>query len=195
MCFAQTNFPRKTGVLDGGQGRGAGSTVVPADGDDVGARFGNARGNDADSGTGYKLYPDAGARIDSAKVVDQLGEVFDAVNVVVRGGRNQRRTGRGVADARDVFADFLRGELAAFTGLRALGHFDFKFLGVDEIIGGDAEAAGGDLLDFVGRGGLEAIGIGVFAAFAGITAATELIHRQREGAVGFRAEGAKRRGL
>src|SRR5260370_11927716 len=133
MCFAQTNFPRKTGVLDGGQGRGAGSTVVPADGDDVGARFGNARGNDADSGTGYKLYPDAGARIDSAKVVDQLGEAFDAVNVVVRGGRNQRRTGRGVAAARGVFPDFLRWEAAAVNWLRAPGHFAFSILGAAEI--------------------------------------------------------------
>src|SRR6266853_6943892 len=179
MCFAQTNFPRKTGVLDGGQGRRAGSTIVPADGNNVGARFGNARGNDADSSARNELYADAGARIDGAKVVDQLGEVFDAVNVVVRWRRNQRRAGSGVSDARNVLADFLRGELAALAGLGALRHFDFKFLGVDEIIGGDSEAAGGDLLDFVGRGGLEAIGIGVFAAFAGIAAAAELIHRER----------------
>src|SRR5260370_622354 len=195
MCFAQTNFPRKTGVFDGGQRRGAGSAVVPADGDDVGARFGNARSDDADSGTGYKLYADAGARVHGAKVVDQVSEVLDAVNIVVWRRRNQRRAWGGVADARDVFADLLRGQLAAFARFRALGHFDFKFLGVDEIIGGDSEAAGGDLLDFVGRGGLEAIGLGIFAAFAGIAAATELIHREREGAVGFRAEGAKRHGL
>src|SRR6266436_2302655 len=179
MCFAQTTFPTKTCVIDGGQMRRAGTTVVPADGDDVGTRFGNARGDDADASGGNQFYPDAGARIDGAEVVDQLGEVLDAVNVVVRRRRNQRRAGSGVADARNVLADFLRRQLAAFAGLRALRHFDFKFLGVDEIIGGDSEAAGGDLLDFVGRGRLEAIGIGVFAAFAGIAAAAELIHRER----------------
>src|SRR5260370_20433486 len=97
MSFATPNFPRKTGVFDGGTGRGAASAVVPADGDDVRARFGNARSNDADSGTGYKLYADTGARVHGAKVVDQLSEVFDAVNVVVRGRRNQRRAGGGVA--------------------------------------------------------------------------------------------------
>src|SRR5258708_33408811 len=96
MCFSQTNFPRKTGVFDGGQGRGAGSAVVPADGDDVCARFGNARGDDADSGTGYKLYADARARVHGAKVVDQLSEVLDAVNVVVGGRREHRPAGRGV---------------------------------------------------------------------------------------------------
>jgi hypothetical protein len=46
----------------------------------------------------------------------------------------------------------------------------------DEIVGGDAEAAGSDLLDFVGGGRLETIGLGIFAAFAGIAAATEFVH-------------------
>src|SRR5260370_11464463 len=181
MCFSQASVRRKTGSLDGGQRRGAGSAVVPADGDDVGGGFGNARSDDADSGTGYKLYADAGARVHGAKVVDQLSEVLDAVNIVVWRRRNQRRAWGGVADARDVFADLLRGQLAAFARFRALGHFDFKFLGVDEIIGGDSEAAGGDLLDFVGRRGLEALRLGLFAAFAGIAASSQLVHSVWEG--------------
>src|SRR5216684_1971855 len=82
MCFAQTNFPGETGVLNGGQGRRAGTTVVPTDGNDVRACFGNARSDDADSGTGYELNANARTGIDGAKVVDQLREVFDAVNVV-----------------------------------------------------------------------------------------------------------------
>src|SRR5712692_5641849 len=188
MCFAQPNFPGKTGVLDGGQWRRAGTAIVPADSDDVRARFGYARGDDADSGAGNEFYADAGAGIDGAKVVDQLREVFDAVNVVVGRRGNQRRAGSGVADARDVFADFFRGQLAAFTGFRALGHFDFEFFGVNEIVRGDTEAAGGDLLDFVGRSRLEAIGMGIFAAFTSIAPSTELIHCEREGAVCFGAE-------
>src|SRR5260370_36151203 len=125
MCFSQTNFRRKTGVFDGGQGRGAGSTVVSGDGDDVGARFGNARSDDADSGTGYKLYADAGARVHGAKVVDQLSEVLDAVNIVVWRRRNQRRALGGVADARGVFAYLLLGHMAAFDRVRALGPCEF----------------------------------------------------------------------
>src|SRR5204863_489594 len=76
MRFAQANFPGKTGVLDGGQRRRAGSAVVAADGDDVRARFGHARGNDADAGAGNEFYADARARIHGAQVVDQLREVF-----------------------------------------------------------------------------------------------------------------------
>src|SRR6267378_3873345 len=195
MCFAQPDFPGKTGVLDGGQWRRTGTAVVPADGDNVRARLGYARGNDADSGTGNEFYADARARIDGAQVVYQLREVFDAVNVVMWRRRNQRGARRGVPDARDVFADFLGGQLAALTGLRALRHLDFKFFGVDEIIRGDSETPRGDLLDLVGRGWLEAIGIGIFAALAGIAPATKLIHGQCQSAVRLRAERAERHRL
>src|SRR5216684_9169349 len=195
MSFAQPNFPGKTGVLDGGQWRRAGTTVVPADGDDVRACLGNARGNDAYTRAGNQFYADARARIHGAQVVDQLREVFDAVNVVMRRRRNQRSARRGVPDARDVFADFLGGQLAALTGLRALRHLDFEFFGVDKIIRRDAKTSRGDLLDLVGRGRLEAVGIGIFAAFAGIAPATKLVHRQRQRAVRLRDKRAKRNSL
>src|SRR5437762_6827145 len=180
MRFAQANFPGKTGVLDGGQRRRAGSAVVAADGDDVRARFGHARGNDADAGAGNEFYADARARIHGAQVVDQLREVFDAVNIVMRRRRNQRGARRGVPDARDVFGDFLGGQLSTLTRLRALRHLDFEFFGVDEIIRRDSKTSRGDLLDLIGRSRLEAIGVRIFAAFAGIAPATELIHRHSQ---------------
>src|SRR5256885_13930759 len=104
MGFAQSDFPGKTSILIGGQGRGAGTAVVPADGDDVRTCFRNARGNDADSGAGNEFYADTRARIHGAEVVDQLGEVFDTVNVVMRRwGNQQRGWGRG-AGGGGVFA-------------------------------------------------------------------------------------------
>ncbi len=51
------------------------------------------------------------------------------------------------------------------------------------------------MLDFVGGGGLEAIRVGIFAAFTGIAAATKLVHGQGQRAVGLRAERAERHGL
>src|SRR6266849_2399848 len=39
-------------------------------------------------------------------------------------------------------ADFARGQLAAFTGLRTLVNFDFEFFGVDKVVGGDAKSRG-----------------------------------------------------
>ena len=39
------------------------------------------------------------------------------------------------------------GKLAALAGLGALGHLDLQLVGVDQVVGGHAEAAGGHLLD------------------------------------------------
>src|SRR5262245_53532404 len=71
------------------------------------------------------------------------------------------------------------GELAAFTGLRALGHFDLQFLRVDEVKARDTEAARGDL--FNGAVARIAVGVqfvtgGIFAAFAGVALAADAVH-------------------
>ena len=184
--FAQTDFPGQAGIFDGGERRRAGATIVAADGDDVGAGFGDSGSDDADACAGNQFYADARARIDGAQIVNQLREIFDAVNVVMRRRRNQRSAGRGVANARDVRSDFFRGKLAAFAGLGALRHFDFEFLGVDQIVGSDAETAGSDLLDFVGGFGFVDPEIGIFAAFAGVAPAAELVHGESESACALR---------
>ena len=61
------------------------------------------------------------------------------------GGLDEHDAGHGVAQARDVGADFVAGELASFAGLRALRHFNFDFLRAGEIRGGDAEAPAGGI--------------------------------------------------
>ena len=43
----------------------------------------------ADAGLGDELHADAGLGIDLFQIVDQLGKVFDRVNVVMRWWRNQ----------------------------------------------------------------------------------------------------------
>src|SRR6267378_8545203 len=37
VCFPQSHFPRQPGIFDGGERRGSSSTIVPANGDDIGA--------------------------------------------------------------------------------------------------------------------------------------------------------------
>src|SRR5579885_352343 len=168
---------------------------MAADGDDASAGFGDARGDDAHTGAGDEFYADARVRIDGAQVVDELSEILDAVNIVMGRRGDEGRAGGGVANAGDVVGNFAGGELAAFAGLRALGHFDFKLFGVDEIAGGDSEAAGGDLLDFIGSVRLVAKDFRVFAAFAGVAAGAEEVHGFGEGAVRFGTERAERHGL
>ena len=58
--------------------------------------------------------------------------------------------------------NLVAGQLPAFTGLCALCHFNLDHIGIDQIFGGDTEAARCDLLDGRTHGiaighGLEAI--------------------------------------
>ena len=101
-------------------------------------------------------------RVRAAQVVDQLLEVLDRVDVVVRRRRDQADAGRRVAQPGDVVVDLVTGQLAALAGLGALRHLDLQLVGVDEVVRRDAEAAGGDLLDR--RAALVAVLVGGEAA-------------------------------
>ena len=94
--------------------------------------------------------------VDLLQVVDELRQILDRVDVVMRRRADQRHAGRRVAQLGDHLADLEAGQLAALAGLGALGDLDLELAAVVQILGRDAEAARGDLLD--GRGGVVAVG-------------------------------------
>ena len=147
LRFGEAQFPGDAGVLDGAERRSAGTAAIAADQHDVGMRFGDARGDGAHADFGHQLDGDAGARIGVLQVVDQLGQILDGIDIVVRRRGDQSHAGDGVAHAGDDFVDLVAGELAAFAGLGALRHLDLQLVAIDQVIGGDAEARGGHLLD------------------------------------------------
>src|SRR5690606_16572727 len=95
----------------------------------------------------------------------------DGVNIMVRRGRNQTNPGCGMTQPADVLIDLVTGELTAFAGLCALGHFDLQFYGVVQVVNRHAKPTAGHLLD--GRPAPVAVCVdlkttGTFAAFARI---------------------------
>ena len=118
-----------------------------ADQDDIGLALGDAGGHGADADLGDQLDVDAGARVGVLQVVNQLGQVLDRVDVVVRRRRNQPDVGGGMPGLGDPGIDLETGQLAALARLGALGHLDLQVRGVGQVVAGDAEAAGGHLLD------------------------------------------------
>ena len=79
--------------------------------------------------------------------MDQLGQILNRVNVVVWGRGDEthprcRATGLG-----DLWQHFMAGQFAAFARLRALDDLNLDFVGVDEVVAGHPETAGGDLFD------------------------------------------------
>ena len=134
-------------------------------------------------------------RVRAAQVVDQLLEVLDRVDVVVRRRRDQADARGRVADRADVLVDLVAGQLAALAGLGALGHLDLQLVGVDQVVDRHAEAARGHLLDR--RAAQVAVGVAleaarVLAALARVRAPAEAVHGDREVLVGLGGDRAQR---
>ena len=129
LRFGQADFPGAAGVLDRRPGRGAGAAVVAGDHHVVALALGHAGGHGADADLGHQLDADRGMRRDVLQVVDQLGQVLDRIDVVVRRRRDQADAGHRVAQLADVLGHLAAGQLAALAGLGALGHLDLDLVG------------------------------------------------------------------
>src|SRR5262249_54832358 len=97
---------------------------------DVGLGLGHAGGDRADADLGDELHVYAGARVDVLQVVDQLGQVLDGVDVVVRRRRDEADARGGVTGLRDPRPHLVAGQLPALAGLGSLRHFDLQVVGV-----------------------------------------------------------------
>ncbi len=149
----------------------------------IGVRLGHARGDRADPDLGDQLDADARPGVHVLEIVDELGQILDRVDVVVRRRRDQPHAGHGVADLGDVLVDLVARELPALAGLGALGHLDLQLVGVDQVLRGHAEAARGHLLD--GRSHRVAVGAGdvaqrILAALAGVGLPADAVHGDRQ---------------
>ena len=89
LRFREAQLPRRAGVLDRRPGRCAGAAVVAGDGDMVGLGLGHACRDGADADLGHELDADRGLRIGVLQVVDQLRQILDRIDVVMRRRRNQ----------------------------------------------------------------------------------------------------------
>ena len=145
--FGKADFPGRAGVLERGEGARAGAAFEARDGDVVGHRLRHAGGDRADADFGDELHRDVARRVDVLQVEDELRQVLDRIDVVVRRRRDQADARRRVAHLGDGLVDLVAGQLPAFAGLGALRHLDLHHVGVDEILRGDAKASRGDLLD------------------------------------------------
>ena len=84
LRLGEAELPRNAGVLDRGQRRRAGAAVVTGDQHDVCVRLRDAGGDGADADLGDQLHVNARDRIRVLQVVNQLRQIFDRVDVVMR---------------------------------------------------------------------------------------------------------------
>ena len=191
LRLGEAELPRHAGVLEAGERRRAGAAVVTGDQHDVGVRLRHPGGDGADARLGDQLHVHARRRIGVLQVEDQLREIFDRVDVVMRRRRDQADAGRRVAHLRDPRIDLVAGQLPALAGLGALRHLDLQVVGVDQVFAGDAEAARRHLLDRAAP--RVAVGIGhvarrILAALAGVRLGAHPVHRDGQRLVRFLAD-------
>ena len=187
--FGEAEFPRQTRVFDGSLRRSARAAVESRDEHDIGVCFRDACGDRADADFRDELHADPRVAVRVLQVVDQLREIFDRINVVMRWWRDESDAGRRTAHFRDPRIHFRAGKLPAFTGLRALGHLDLQLFRLRKIEARHAKTSACDLLD---RAVLRVAALirpsvtrGVFAAFAGVRFSADAVHRDGERLVRF----------
>ncbi len=134
-------------MLDGGQRRGARAAVMPGDDHMISLGLGHPGGHRAHAAFSHQLDADGRAGIGVFQIVDELGQVFDGIDVVVRRRRDKAHARHRVAQHADVLGHLAAGQLPALAGLGTLRHLDLDLVGAGQVFGGDAEAAGSDLLD------------------------------------------------
>ena len=147
LRFGQPELPRNAGVFERSERGRAGAAGIAADEHDVGMGFGDAGRHGAHAHFRHQLDGNARPGIGVLQIVNQLRQIFDGINIVMRRRRDQAHAGNGVPDLGDEIVHLVAGKLAAFAGLGALRHLDLQLVGVDQIVGGDAEARRRDLFD------------------------------------------------
>ena len=136
--------------------RGSGTTFVPRNLDHIGVGLGDTTRNCTDAYLGDELHGNLGLWVDLVEIEDELTEVLDGVDIVVRRWGDKGHSWLAVSHSGDVLADFGSWQLTTLAGLGSLGDLDFDLPGIVEVLSGDSEPSGCDLLD--GR----ACGVSIF---------------------------------
>jgi len=117
LRLGQTELPWQTGVLDGADRGSPGATIVTGNQNDVGIGLGHPSRHRAHAALRDEFDTDGRFRIDLLEVMNELGEVLDRVNVVVRRRTDEGHPRLGVPQACDQFVDLAARQLTAFPGL------------------------------------------------------------------------------
>ena len=151
-------------------------------------RFRHTRGHRSHADLGHQLHRNTGARVHVLQIVDQLRQILDRVDVVVRRRRDQAHARYRMAHPRNRFVHLVSRQLAALAGLGALRHLDLQFVGVDQVIRRDAEPRARHLFDRAAP--RRAVTRLVFSAFARIALAPDTVHRDGQRLVRLLGDGA-----
>ncbi|KAI6759055.1 hypothetical protein HG531_013816 [Fusarium graminearum] len=197
MSLSQTQLPRKTSILDASPSRSTGTTIVTRDQDVVGLRLGDTRGDDTDTNLRDKLDRDSRSGAGALQIVDQLLEILDGVNIVVRRGRDKTDTRGRVTGASNGLGHLVTRKLTTLTGLGTLSHLNLKLIRVGKVGRSDTESTRSDLLDGRTHGitvGHTLRSLRVLTTLTSVRLSTQSVHGNSQGRVRLHRDGTVRHG-
>ncbi len=183
LRLGQAELPRRARMLLRRQRGRAGAAVVAGDQHHVGVRFRYTRGNRADAVLADQLHVHARLRVGVLQVVDQLRQILDRVDVVVRRRRDQADARCRVPHLGHPRVHLVARKLPTLTGFRTLGHLDLDVGAVGQVVAGHAEPARRHLLDRAAPPVTVLVTVEPadrFAALARIRPAAKAVHRDRQ---------------
>ena len=190
MRFRQPKFPWRTGITNGRQRRSTSAAVVTGDGNQVSVSLGHARGDSANTRLGYQLDRHQRSRINLFQVKDQLRQIFDGIDVVMRRWRNKCDARHSITQASNQLVYLTTRQLTTFAGLGTLRDLDLQHIGVNQILRRHTKASGRNLLDT--RGTLGTVTRRVFTPLTGVGASAKTVHCLGNGLMRLRRQGSER---
>jgi hypothetical protein len=88
MSLGETQLPRKTGILDTSPARGTSTAVVTGDENVVSLGLSDTRGDNTNADLGYQLYRNTSAGVRALEIINELLQILNGVDVVMRRWRN-----------------------------------------------------------------------------------------------------------
>ena len=160
---------------------GTRTTFRTADDDEVSFRLSHTSRNGAHATFCYQLHADSSRRVDVLQVEDELGEVFDGVDVVMWWGRDEADARNGVACLGNDFVHLEPWQLTAFARLGTLCHLDLYLFCIHQIFSRHAETSRCNLLRLAAQAHTLHVcmvaGI-ILTTFTRVASCAELVHRQ-----------------
>ena len=135
---------------------------MPANKHHIGIGLGHARGHRAHARATDQFHTDLCAWIDLLEVIDELRQILDRINIMVRWRRNKGHPRHAKTKLGNHRAHLVPRQLTSLTGLGSLRHLDLNLLGTGQIFWSHTKTTAGDLFD--GAVLLGAITLGIFAS-------------------------------
>ena len=136
MSFRETKFPRYTCMFYRRATCCTCTTIVSGNQDVICFCFRNTSSDCANTRFRSQFNGNTRIFVDTFQVVNQLCQVFDGVNIMMRWWRYELNTWSGVTSLGNFRIYFFAWQLTAFTWLSALSTFDLQFFCMNEVVCG-----------------------------------------------------------